>query len=82
MGCFCIYYGVKFKELLKNLRVPWRGLKMNNKENNPQEIFKKREKKNQQRTERIAKKFPSQDDFFDSMVSNALRPIIFFKPRN
>ncbi len=41
---------------------------------NPNFVGEKREKKNQQRVERVGKKFPSQDEFFNHLVDNALKP--------
>ena len=47
---------------------------MYNKENYSQAISEKKEKKNQQRIDRLAKKFPSQEELFNFMVVNALKP--------
>ena len=46
------------------------------KENNEQLLIEKKEKKNQQRIQRLTNKFPSQDDFYTHMVTNALKPVI------
>ena len=49
---------------------------MYSKENKQLFISEKKEKKNQQRIERLKNKFPSQDDFYTYMVTNALKPVI------
>jgi hypothetical protein len=47
---------------------------MYNKENREQSLAEKREKKNQQRITRLSNKFPSQEELFNFMVVNALKP--------
>lgn len=49
---------------------------MFDKENKEQFLVEKKEKKNQQRIQRLTNNFPSQDDFYIHMVSNALKPDI------